>query len=100
MKKILEHGYRYYMETRCPHCGCRFSYEWEDVLKDGYFHYSDNYTYTYPKYKIECPECHEVFDILNWTYHYSKDNNSNISGITISSSSVTTKLKGGTYTND
>lgn len=87
MKKIIEHGYRYHMETKCSYCGCRFSYEWEDVLKDGYLHYSDNYTYTYPKYKIECPECHNIFDILNWTF----TTNSTISGIHIPSSSITIK---------
>ena len=83
MIRIIEHGYKYNMETRCPSCGCRFSYEWEDVLKEGYLHYNDNYTYSYPNYRITCPECGDTFTILNWSYTYTKDKNSGISGITI-----------------
>ena len=32
MKKIIQHGFMSYMETTCPYCGCKFSFEWEDVI--------------------------------------------------------------------
>lgn len=32
MKRIIEHGFINYMETTCPYCGCKFSFEWEDVI--------------------------------------------------------------------
>jgi len=65
MKKIIEHGYRQYMETKCPNCGCKFSYEWEDVEKSPCKYTYPNFTYTFPGYYITCPECHHYFQILN-----------------------------------
>ena len=73
MKKIIEHGYKYHMETKCPSCGCKFSYDWEDVLKTDLYHYGYNGYYTYPNYKITCPECGAEFQILNWTFNYPSD---------------------------
>lgn len=89
MIRIIEHGYKYHMETRCPLCGCRFSYDWEDVLKEGCFHYNDNYTHTYPSYRITCPECGNTFPILNWNFIYSNDENNKIDGITITGFTTT-----------
>lgn len=58
MIKIIEHGYKYHMEAKCSSCGCRFSYEWEDVLKNNFYGYNDGYySYTIPTYKVICPEC-------------------------------------------
>lgn len=71
MKKIIEHGYKYYMETKCPYCGCRFSYEWEDVIGPQYVwtHTGDISGMTLnDNLKIICPECGVEFKILNWTF--------------------------------
>lgn len=57
MKKIIEHGFMNYMETSCPYCGCRFSYEPEDLLT--------RYNNTYINYDISCPDCAKVFTITN-----------------------------------
>ena len=87
MIKVLEHGYRYHMETRCPSCGCRFSYEWEDVIKkdSSYTHLSDGqssaYYWAYPAYQIICPECGSQFDIMNWSINYPPDKGGNINPI-------------------
>ena len=69
MKKVIEHGYRHYMETTCPNCGCRFSYEYEDIIKNrnyfinhsGWKEYFDNWSN-----QISCPECGAIFQIFDW----------------------------------
>ena len=71
MKKIIEHGFKQYMETRCPHCGCRFSYEWEDVIKENI--YCNTNLYNSAPYEIICPECGARFQLLNWTFHWSSE---------------------------
>lgn len=71
MKKVIRHGYRYGMRTTCPSCGCEFSYEWEDVLKNGYECRQEGYYCTYPGYQIICPECGSKFKIANRTFSYS-----------------------------
>ena len=53
MIRVIEHGYRYEMESRCPSCGCHFAYHWEDVLSKNspyvqYGHTSDMYV-SYPE---------------------------------------------------
>ena len=70
MIKVIEHGYRYHMETTCPNCSCRFSYEWEDV-ETCYNKMPSYYIYTTtPTYWITCPECMHRFEILNWSFTY------------------------------
>ena len=71
MKRIIEHGYRHYMETTCPACGCKFSYEWEDVIKGDLYHSTN--LYTSAPYEIICPECGARFQLLNWTFHWSSE---------------------------
>lgn len=76
MKKIIEHGFKYHMETRCPYCGCKFSYEWTDVLKpNDQWIYSTNtkITTTYPIYQIICPECNSQFNIYDWQFTDYRD---------------------------
>ena len=73
MKKIIEHGYKYHMETACPNCGCRFSYEWEDVLKTNFYLYKYSNIYTNPAYRITCPECGVEFELLNWNFNWSSE---------------------------
>ena len=65
MKKIIEHGYKYHMETTCPSCGCKFSYDWEDVIKTDFYSYKYSSLYTNPAYRIICPECEAEFELLN-----------------------------------
>ena len=76
MKRIIEHGYKCYMDTVCPSCGCKFSYDWEDVLKtDWNWTYKTDFTLhtSYPSYRITCPECGAEFEILNWHFTGYKD---------------------------
>lgn len=54
MIKIIEHGTR--TVTNCEHCGCKFSYEEEDIKEDKL--YSMNQLQTRKSY-IECPQCHK-----------------------------------------
>lgn len=93
MKKVIEHGYRYNMETICPNCGCRFSYEWEDV-ETRYNSKSTYYTYAmYPIYLVSCPECMHYFEILNWSFVYpDKKENTTITW-TCNSATDTCKCK-------
>ena len=59
MIRVIEHGFKYRMEACCVNCGCRFTYEWEDVLKDSFYSYNqDGLSYmAYPNYYLLCPEC-------------------------------------------
>lgn len=69
MKIILKHGYRQYMETTCPSCGCKFSYENEDIIKQpAYFYNHSGWKeyYGYDEDRIICPECGANFKISNW----------------------------------
>lgn len=59
MIKIIEHGFKYHMEAKCSYCGCRFTYEWEDVLKTSYYTYS----FMYPSCYINCPECGSIINL-------------------------------------
>ena len=54
MIKIIEHGTR--TVTECAECGCKFSYEKEDIKVSGL--YSMNQLQTRKSY-IECPQCHK-----------------------------------------
>ena len=54
MIKIIEHGTR--TITECAECGCKFSYEEEDIKEDKL--YSMNQLQTRKSY-IECPQCHK-----------------------------------------
>ena len=88
MKRIIEHGFMSYMETTCPYCGCKFSFEWEDVISptwDTYptWRYDNTYitvsngcvtTGTVQHYEIFCPECKRKFPILNWSFAYPRGN--------------------------
>lgn len=72
MIRVIEHGYRYEMESRCPSCGCHFAYHWEDVLSKNspyvqYGHTSDTYV-SYPEWYIRCPDCGCEIKVLNWTF--------------------------------
>ena len=85
MKKIIEHGFMNYMETTCPYCGCKFSFEWEDVISPTWgptWRYDNTgitvsgcciTTGTAQSYEIFCPECKRKFPILNWTFNYPKN---------------------------
>lgn len=59
MIRVIEHGFKYRMEACCANCGCRFTYEWEDVLKNSNYGYTANNIYypSYPFYYLLCPEC-------------------------------------------
>ena len=77
MKRIIEHGFKSYMETKCPYCGCRFSFEWDDVISptmDMYptWTYNDTPITTNYHHEIFCPECKRIFPILNWSFSYPK----------------------------
>lgn len=54
MVKIIEPGTR--TVTNCEYCGCKFSYEKEDIKVSGL--YSVNQLQTRKPY-IECPQCHK-----------------------------------------
>lgn len=54
MIKIIEPGTR--TVTSCEYCGCKFSYEKEDIKVSGL--YSMNQLQTRKSY-IECPQCHK-----------------------------------------
>lgn len=58
MKKVIEHGFMNHLETTCPYCGCRFSYEVEDLM----IKYD-----TRASYDISCPECAKAFPVINWS---------------------------------
>ena len=73
MKRIIEHGYKYHMETRCPSCGCLFTYDWEDVLKESIYTYKCSSIYTSPSYQITCPECGAQFQLLQWKFTGYRD---------------------------
>ena len=72
MKKIIEHGYKYNMETICPNCGCKFSYDWEDVIREN-ITYNTNNNSTFASYRIICPECGANFQLLNWSFNWSSE---------------------------
>ena len=46
MIKIIKEGTR--KITKCPNCGCEFSYEREDVLRDPVFTKENH---------VNCPQC-------------------------------------------
>ena len=54
MIKIIKEGTR--KIAKCPNCGCEFSYEREDVLKDPTCKYIEN--------RVKCPQCNEVITIM------------------------------------
>ena len=54
MINIIEPGTR--RITECAECGCKFSYEKEDIKVSGL--YSMNQLQTRKSY-IECPQCHK-----------------------------------------
>ena len=54
MIKIIEHGTR--TVTECAECGCKFSYEKEDIEVSGL--YSMDQLQTRKSY-IVCPQCHK-----------------------------------------
>ena len=70
MKKIIEHGCKQRMETTCPECGCKFSYDWADVIQENIYEFNNTSYYSFPQYKIGCPECGHIFQILNWSFTY------------------------------
>lgn len=54
MIKIIEPGTR--TVTSCEHCGCKFSYDKEDIKVSGL--YSMDQLQARKSY-IECPQCHK-----------------------------------------
>ena len=52
MIKIIEPGTR--KIAKCPNCGCEFSYEKEDVLRDP-FRIDNN---------VNCPQCNKAVTIM------------------------------------
>ena len=83
MKKIIEHGFMNHMETQCPYCGCRFSFDWEDVIFE-----SNSFTVSH---SIFCPECAKSFPILNLNITMSKkDCGTRITYTTTSTDTCTT----------
>lgn len=52
MIKIIEPGTR--TVTKCAECGCKFSYENEDVEKDGFL--ANNLVFIW-KIFVVCPQC-------------------------------------------
>ena len=52
MIKIIEPGTR--TITKCTECGCKFSYENEDIEKDGLF---ANNSVVLGKIFVVCPQC-------------------------------------------
>ena len=53
MIRVIEHGPKV-IKTRCPHCGCVFEYELEDVKTDGIF---STIQYNSTGQYVECPDC-------------------------------------------
>lgn len=45
MRKIVRPGYKEF-KTQCTNCGCRFTYEREDILKSAS--------------QVKCPECEKA----------------------------------------
>lgn len=54
MIKIIEPGTR--TITKCAECGCKFSYENDDIEKDGLF---ANNSVVLGKTWVVCPQCHK-----------------------------------------
>ena len=52
MIKIIKEGTR--KITKCPNCGCEFSYEEEDIEKDGLL---ENNSVLIGKTWVVCPQC-------------------------------------------
>ena len=52
MIKIIKEGTR--KIAKCPNCGCEFSYEREDVLRDPIW--VENH--------VKCPQCNEVVTVM------------------------------------
>lgn len=56
MITIIEHGPKK-IKARCPHCGCIFEYELEDVKSEGILSLSTIQINSTGQY-VECPDCH------------------------------------------
>lgn len=52
MIKIIKEGTR--KITKCPNCGCEFSYEEEDVLRD-HFRVENH---------VNCPQCNKAVTVM------------------------------------
>ena len=52
MIKIIKEGTR--KITKCPNCGCEFSYEEEDVLRDSFR--VENH--------VNCPQCNKAVTVM------------------------------------
>lgn len=71
MKTILKHGNKRQHTTTCTHCGCEFSYEFEDVVNNNNYNGDISLTYHIPY--VTCPECGCYVYIYEWipqTYPY------------------------------
>ena len=71
MKTILKHGNKRQHTTTCTHCGCEFSYEFEDVVNNNNYNGDISLTYHIPY--VTCPECGCFVYMYEWipqTYPY------------------------------
>ena len=53
MIKIIKEGTK--KIAKCPNCGCEFSYEEEDVLRDTVFT---------KEIHVNCPQCNEAIKVI------------------------------------
>jgi len=71
--KIIKHGQKPKFTKVCPHCGCEFEYEFEDLRVESNLSLN---TCSYPPYKkrvVVCPDCgeklyHDSIVDPDWTY--------------------------------
>lgn len=57
MIKIIEPGTK--TTTKCNHCGCKFSYEKEDIKHSQYHLPEIKHSPVFYDSYIECPQCHK-----------------------------------------
>jgi len=77
MKKIIKHGFKNYMATTCPYCGCEFTYELGDLElpRQEWFLNGTTwkaYSITCDNSFITCPDCECYFKINNYTLNIKK----------------------------
>lgn len=71
MIKVIEHGNRCRREIQCSQCGCRFSYEQEDIIKNNYYSRNQEYvSYTCSLFEVICPECEATIQVPYWEDSY------------------------------
>ena len=72
--KVIKHGQKPKWTKTCPHCGCEFEYEAEDLEND-YSFSLNTYPSQYRRY-IKCPDCGEKLyhdgPYTNWPESYPK----------------------------